>query len=357
MLSSANSARHLNEADLIDELNRCPGLIPIEIDVERRHIHWMDLGQYHLYSGRYSKDLNLYHSLLPLDTKVAKAGEPLLITTDLNVLASDNVLIDPIYPSGFIFHVGRCGSTLLSRVLARSRVNLVWGEAQPHNLISLLLTDDYQQPLNKDSINLSIFRNLLLAMGRKRLATYQAYFIKFTTYSILDFDFIQCAFPDVPKIFIYRDPAAVLVSYIEGPASWLDIDSLLMHRFITGDQQNDCNKSDLLSYFSKSLSRFYKAAIATKADELRVLNYNQLTPKILPNILSFFQVKSTASELSMMQSQFQYYSKATLRLQKFASDDIIKQQKNTNEMQVYLKAELIQLYEQLEVRKDSLNLD
>jgi hypothetical protein len=49
-------------------------------------------------------------------------------------------------------------------------------------------------------------------MGRQRTSEQKAYFVKFTSYNVLFIDFIKAAFPDVPCLFLYREPGEVLVS-------------------------------------------------------------------------------------------------------------------------------------------------
>ena len=85
----------------------------------------MDLDGYHCYEGFFHQSLVSYLSLL-------KANPPYRVRTPVNIL-SDVQIPDAIHPTAFIFHAGRCGSTLLAKVLARSRANLVLSEVAAHN--------------------------------------------------------------------------------------------------------------------------------------------------------------------------------------------------------------------------------
>jgi len=111
-----------------------------------------------------------------------------------------------------IFNTGRCGSTLLAKVLARSRKNLVLSEAAPHN--------EVWQCLSEGPEGMTLYRNLLLAMGRTRGTNCEAHIIKFTSVSMVHFDFIRAAFPGVPALFLFREPRAVLSSYARRSFPW-----------------------------------------------------------------------------------------------------------------------------------------
>src|SRR5580765_1142235 len=123
---------YLSKEELIRKLSICCGLIPVDLDVPKRELIWRDLGQFHNYEGFFRTSLETFSQLRALG-KQKEVDE--FYRTDLEVLESDEILTEYIYPTAFIFHAGRCGSTLLSKSIARSRSNLVFGEAEAHNRI------------------------------------------------------------------------------------------------------------------------------------------------------------------------------------------------------------------------------
>jgi len=149
----------VQHSQLIEEINKRPGLIPIDIDGDNHKLVWFDIGDHQLTESYFFTSTDLL---------ISKQEEPTLFATDISTLASDDILTDYIYPSGFIFHMGRCGSTLLSKALARSPNHLVISEAPPHYLIWEHLKGDWLKPLEYSQENLIIYKNLILTMGRKR---------------------------------------------------------------------------------------------------------------------------------------------------------------------------------------------
>src|SRR5262245_62088235 len=103
---------HLNQAQLITALQRYPGLIPVDLDADRQQVVWMDLEQYHCYEGFFHRALQTFTALKQTRTPQETVKR---WTSDLHVFNSPEVVTNPIYPSGFIFHAGRCGSTVLTK--------------------------------------------------------------------------------------------------------------------------------------------------------------------------------------------------------------------------------------------------
>ena len=346
MTQNVESQPYLDDAALSHKLKHYPSLIPIEIDRERRQVVWQDIGQYHFYTGNYRRELPICQNVLALD----RAKPRHRLRSALTFFAEERRWHEVIVPSGFIFSTGRCGSSLLTRVLAHTRSHLVWGEAQPHTILPEVLTDSYRQPIDHEAHNLLIYRNLLLAMGRKRVATHQAHFIKFTSFQIHFFDFIQRAFPAVPKLFLYRNPAAVLVSYLEGNPLWKQNTTSSLHTWLTGDPNITVPAQDRLRFYTDCLANYMRAALATPPERLQVLNYNQLCAENLPAILDFFSVSPSATELTAMQSQFHYSAKTTDHWQPFVADEQSKAAQVTPAIAAQVEEKLLPLYRQLEAR-------
>ena len=114
-------------------------------------------------------------------------------------------------PSGLIFHVSRCGSTWLTRLLGGDPDTLVLSE--PPLLDRLIRCNDQTQRLER-ARQISAIRAVASAMGRARTETQSGVFIKLDAWHLLYADLILEAFPDTPWIMLYRDPVEVLVSQL-----------------------------------------------------------------------------------------------------------------------------------------------
>ena len=112
-------------------------------------------------------------------------------------------------PSGFVFHVSRCGSTLFAQALAADPRHAVLSEAPP---LDQLLAGDAADPRLDFSRRVARLRGLVHACARRRRPEEARLFIKFDAWHTLHLPLIRAAFPHTPWVFLHRDPVEVLVS-------------------------------------------------------------------------------------------------------------------------------------------------
>lgn len=342
---SGKTTLYLQHSQIVQEINKQPGLIPIDIDEDNHKLVWFDIGDHQLTESYFFTSTDLL---------ISKQEKPILFTTEISTLAADDILTDHIYPSGFIFHMGRCGSTLLSKALARSPNHLVISEAPPHYLVWKYLKGNWLKPLECSKENLTIYRNLILTMGRKRVSDQRAHFIKFTTYNILFIDFIHKVFPDVPCLFLYRDPAEVMVSFLRQGAGWFRFKDTELGAFMTGCSVEETKAMKPLIFFEKFLIRFVSAALKASVEGLGYLNYEQLTPQNFEVVLNAFNYTPSPDQMALMQTQFNFYSRNDRDTTPFISDKADKQKEITPEIESCVERELTELYYQLETSERNL---
>lgn len=302
--------RHLTTDQLLSELARRPGLVPTEFNSGGRKLRWIDLETYHPYEGFFHRAIARFAMIKHSTRGAASVAE---FVTDIDVLRDSRILTDSISPTGFIFHAGRCGSTLLTRILARDRRHLVIGEAAAHNQVWLELTKNGTVALAATEENKQVYKRLVLAMGRKRLLGHEAHFIKFTSFNILFFDFIHSVFPEVPSIFLYREPGAILASYVKKPPGWLASNQqafreLLAKAALVGDEVEEALEAP-----ANAVAAFFDAGLRAGQNGASYLNYTQLNPANLPAILKTLNVCTTNKQLTTMESQFRFEAKVDHR--------------------------------------------
>ena len=271
----------LTGLELTEALAQRPGLIPFQIDSPNQQVHWLDFERYHFYEGFFRLSVSRYRALCKVP--------PFECRTSLDVL-SYLTMPDALPPSALIFNTGRCGSTLLAKVLARSRRNLVITEAAPHNQI--------WQALPTGSLCQSTFRNLILATGRNRLRSYQAHVIKFTSVNIVHFDFIRAAFPGIPVLFLFRDPSAVLESYSRRDFEWKD---WMGGSFGSWDGP------------AQGVEDICNRALSVTDSNFRCLDYSALNPDSLGSITDFLGLQPGDPDGDKMRSEFRWDSKSDQR--------------------------------------------
>ena len=114
-------------------------------------------------------------------------------------------------PVGIIFHVARCGSTLISQSLKRLGDLVVYAEPQPVNEI---LAPPHKWP-RADLI--AALRTLSGAFARHAGGHYV---LKLSSWNTLYCDIVAEAFPGTPWILSVRDPVEVGVSLLASPPGW-----------------------------------------------------------------------------------------------------------------------------------------
>src|SRR2546427_4873978 len=131
--------------------------------------------------------------------------------TPIEVLGQWNELRPGLKPTGFIFHMSRCGSTLISQMLAALPGNIVISEARP--IDSTLRAQFHAADITNEQ-KIAWFQWMISALGQQRLGKEKHFFIKFDAWNVSELPLIRRAFPAVPWIFVYRDPVEVMVSQL-----------------------------------------------------------------------------------------------------------------------------------------------
>ena len=115
-------------------------------------------------------------------------------------------------PAGIVFHVARCGSTLIAQLLKQQAGIVVYAEPLPLNEILL--------PPHKwvHGELVAALRSLGAAFARHARGPYV---LKLTSWNTLFCDIVAEAFPGTPWILNLRDPVEVAVSLLKQPAGWI----------------------------------------------------------------------------------------------------------------------------------------
>src|SRR5262245_5524181 len=123
-------------------------------------------------------------------------------------------------PDGFLFHTGRCGSTLLANLLTASGRYFVLRE--PGTVIDLsrawLDADDDVTRTHVESAFSLIVPQILWATGR----TARFRILKPSAWNIQAGSVLLHRFPAAPAVFLYRDPRETVASMLFEPPGWLE---------------------------------------------------------------------------------------------------------------------------------------
>jgi hypothetical protein len=121
----------------------------------------------------------------------------------------------PLPVSGFIFHMSRCGSTLLSQLLAASPENRVMSEPPP---VDAALRAGAPGTID-DETRIEWLRVIVGMLAQAGIQTEKRFFVKFDSWHASFLPLIVRAFPKVPWIFLIRHPIEVIVSHLRQPGA------------------------------------------------------------------------------------------------------------------------------------------
>jgi hypothetical protein len=133
----------------------------------------------------------------------------LKVCTPLGILGKLPPADTTTAPDGLIFHMSRCGSTLVSRMLAAMPGGIVVSEAPPLDTIVQMTHSHPDAPLEQ---RVALLRGMAAALGRDRFGNRRHYVIKTDSWHSLALPLFRAAFPDTPWVFLFRDPTEVMVS-------------------------------------------------------------------------------------------------------------------------------------------------
>ncbi len=231
--------------------------------------------------------------------------------THIDVLAQWNAESPGLTPAGFIFHMSRCGSTLVSRMLAALSDHLVVSEAGPLDAMARSGLRAAQISIDK---RIEWFRWIVGAAGQPRQGGERKYFIKFDSRTILDLPLIRQAFPNVPWIFLYREPLAVLASHAAEPAPAM-VPGILGRGGLNLPQDQLAAMSPA-EYGARVLAGICEAAcVHLREMDLRdmgpglAVNYSELPDAVWGRIASHFGLKFTPPEIDSMKNAAAFHAK------------------------------------------------
>ena len=251
-------------------------------------------------------------------------------------------------PNGFIFHLSRCGSTLVSQMLAALPQNIVISEPPP---IDSILNSSEKNPNVTDEERINWLKWLISALGRPRNEE-KNYFIKFDSWSTLDLDLITRAFPEVPRIFLYRNPVEVIVSHLNQPGAQMIPGAI--GKLLPGVDLYEMFQMSREEYCARILAKICESALENHQNtDVKLFNYIQLPEIVTSEILTHFQVLYAEEELEKMKSATRFDAK---RPRTIFTPDSEEKKRNAGENAHHVAEKFVMpFYEKLETLRTQRN--
>jgi len=305
-------------AEAVELIAANKGIVPLAINHnDGGSIYWGDIGTYPYAEWQY---------MFTVD-KLAREGQiGTPFATDMDVLLHDEIIADSIAPSGLIFHISRCGSTLLGKALARTPKHIVINQGGPlQRGFWAWLTDDWKTETQATPENLAMFRRLVGAMTRPRTGIETASFVKFISWNALYMDFVHKAYPGLPSLFLYRDPVEVIASVLKETTAALLAKGTLEAEFLTGLPPEENNAIANVDYLARCFARYFQTAL-DHAGDVQLLNYTDINADKFPEIVDKgLRFTPQTEDMPLMLEQFNFHSKDDSDKAKFKSDSADKQ--------------------------------
>lgn len=120
-------------------------------------------------------------------------------------------------PSGMIFHIGRCGSTLVSRMVGHDRQRLVLREAAP---IGGLHRASGGSDLVPTFTIEQAFKDALVCFDQFARSRGQRVIVKHSSWESFTMGRVAEMLPHTPFVFVYRNPVETVESSLDGHPGW-----------------------------------------------------------------------------------------------------------------------------------------
>ena len=226
-----------------------------------------------------------------------------LIRREMPLEVADS--IQGLAPTGFIFHMSRCGSTLIAQMLAALDRAVVISEAAA---IDEVIQAGLSLPELSCHEQIRWLRQVVTGLGQRHTGGESLYFLKLDSWHIHRLPLIREAFPGVPWIFVSRNAEEVIASQLRRPGlvgarGAMDPRVLRLRR-------EDITALSREQWCARVIADFLRAADAFRGDpDGLFIDYVQLPDAVWGPIASHFGVQFSEGERNRMQEAAKLDSK------------------------------------------------
>jgi hypothetical protein len=311
------------------------GWLPAEVTqvAGRRALTWLRFGARRLTESFYADSLTL--------ARHRPFNRLFSFRTPLDALEARAAMLPSLPPSGLIFHMSRCGSTLAAQMLAASPANIVVSEAAPLNAVVQMENLD-------ETAKVALLRAMAAALGQVRAPGEARLFLKLDCWHTRDLPLFRRAFPDTPWVFLYRDPVEVMVSHLRRRGVQM-VPSLVPPAILGIDLPGGVPDED---YCARVLAAVCEGALRRfPAGGGRLVNYRQMPDALVTRILPHFGAAVSDAEADLMRAAAIRDAKAPE--QAFAPDTLAKQDAASRAVRAICARRLEAIHQALEAMRQA----
>lgn len=264
-------------------------------------------------------------------------------TGTLDVLIEWATQIEVIQPTAFIFHISRCGSTLVSQLLGLLKTNLILSEVP-------FIDDLLRYNFKNNHSSLKFVKSGIDFYCAKRTPYLENVFIKCDSWHIHFYEELRLLYPTTPFFLLYHKPDRVIQSHqkirgMHAVPGLIDLEIFnLKQEEIFGISQDE--------YLAKVIEGYLAAYIRiVKKDEMALLlNFSSGPLEILNKICSVTGIQIDDTDFLKINNRINFHSKHPQQVFKAVDEE----NKSAERLENYLNLSY-KLFDELEVvRKESL---
>jgi len=266
-------------------------------------------------------------------------------------------------PAAFIFHLSRCGSTVLSEMFRPLHKYQIVAESEAiGNMFQTFNCSHEKQVI--------ALQNMIGLFQRSLRPNDEELIFKLSSWNAVTIRIFQVAFPDTPCFFLYRDPAEVMVSMLRKPPAWLNRKKIAVKleenkRTGNGNLQRDfytemlarVHYEDTLSdteLYARLLGDICQCIVDAPQPVLS-MDYTSL-PESMPNIIApYFGLEIENTDLNRIMAASQLDTKEIGSRKSFVPDSEKKQKAVTAEIKQAVECHILPKLEL--VKRESLSAD
>lgn len=304
--------------------------------------YWLPY-RYHAKTGSIHWCLPAGHATEPFqDETISRYRQTILLNqfitpkTSLSSLDVQVQAVQSIMPAGFIFHLSRCGSTLISGCLSELDTTSVLSESPV--LTELLLDQTLGEAAQKQYLQQLIDLQASVFPSRPHVV------IKWNAWDIFRWDLIRTIYPQVPSIFLVRDPVEILASHQRSAGRHMAGDPTLaeVHLVFNKNQETPVSLLDFrIGVLGGLLAEMQLIGVGSSVYRV---DYRQLNLDKLAEICTYFHISLGQPEISRMKTRLGFHSKSPMLC---FNDDVAEKQTFFSAVDTALiQLSLLRLYNQ-----------
>jgi hypothetical protein len=226
--------------------------------------------------------------------------------SDLTILIDWATTFDVIQPTALIFHISRCGSTLLSQALTLTDEHNVLSEVPfIDDLLKLLTIDEWLVNTGYQKI----LKAAISIYGQQTNYNQKRLLIKSDSWHIYYTSLFRLLYPNTPFLLLYREPNEVLQSQqkkrgMHAVPDLIPDEILGVTKGINEYVDLDTHIADVLKSY---LSSFIK--ITPQDSNILLCNYNEGIENIIDNLAQFINMEIDESYRAKINERCRYNAK------------------------------------------------